>query len=382
MADMLTKKIICILSVHFLGDNRIMKYTHSFYDSGMYHVKNIHFLGDIFKEENNEIQFPITNNPIKKRLYFFSRKYKIRILKYLKAIFEKNDNIIFHIHDPIVLNLSRLLKQTFKNSLVFYDRHEYYEQIYTKKIFREYFFYELLNKKYIDRVIVISDLMKDKVKNIFTHKKISVVHNFPTKDRFDNRQDFFKRKNDVLTILYVGSLNWNTDRDVALMLKLTDIAERSKVKYNFYMAGPSLGDIILLDKLQKKEKETNGRFKYLGVISRDKTIEYTKMAHIGLCFLYPWYLKQVYSSNKIFDYLYFGVIAFARISVADINIKEYYDYIFEKNISEDIIENKFYDLITNRDYIDSKIKKLLEKKYDFFWEYDIYKLLNEINVSV
>jgi hypothetical protein len=350
----------------------------------MYQIKNIHFLGDVFKEENDEIQFPITNDPIKRRFFFFSCKGKDKILEYIKKIIGNNDNIIFHIHDPIVLNLSKILKKTFKNSCIFYDRHEYYEHIYTKKIFLEYFFYELINKKYIDVVIVISNLMKEKVKTFFDHKKIIVMHNFPTKDRFDNRQDFFNKKNEVLTILYIGSLNWNTDRDVPLMLKLVDVAEKSKIKYNFYMAGPLLDDTRLLGTLRKKEKETNGRFKYLGVISRDDVIEYTKKAHIGLCFVYPWYLRrqQAYSPNKIFDYLYFGLIAFARICIADVNIKEYYDYIFEKDICEDIIEKKFYDLITNRDYIDSKIKELLEKKYDFFWEYDIDKLLHEINEPV
>jgi hypothetical protein len=373
------KKTICMLSIHLLHDNRIVKYSNSFLDAG-YNVINIHFGGIEYKEEDREIQFSTSTNKLIKRLYFYSG-YKI--IKYLKSLIDQDDEIIFHIHDPMVLSLSNKLKKTFFNSFIIYDRHEYFEDSpRTLKIFKEGMFYESISNSYIDLVVMVSDSMKNKAGPYFKGKKIVVVNNFPLKNDNVNRNDFINKKNVILTVSYVGSLSWQGrgDRDVPLMLKLADVIESCKIDYHFYIAGVNC-DEELLSLLKEKESATQQRFQFLGQVSREKAIELTLQSHIGLFFLYP-HCRRSYSPNKVYEYIYFGTIPIIRANIADVNMENYTEYYYKQGVDDEVIINDFQKLIENMVAINIKINKLLYKEYNFYWENEFEKLNDALSIVV
>jgi hypothetical protein len=366
---------IYVLSIHRLDDNRINKYVNSFSLHG-YDVIDIHFIGNESNRKGLEIQFPVSTNKFKRRFAFY---FQSRILKYIKSVVPENEGqIIFHIHDPVVLNLSRYLKKLFKYSKIIYDRHEFYEQFKKLTLFPEDFFYEKINKKYIDLLIVVNEYMKKKVEKYFPNIQTLVIDNFPIKENFIDRKDVFLQKNETLTISYVGALYWNSDRDIQLILDLIYVLKNEKSKYKFYIAG-EIHDNKLLKEFKKREEETENKFCFLGKISRIEAIELTKKSHIGLLFLKPEWTVP-YSPNKMYEYIQYGVIPILRLNISDnINIRSYTDYFYSPNENVENIKLDFLKLVQSRRIVDCKIKELLSKEYCFYWENDISKLFVAID---
>jgi glycosyltransferase involved in cell wall biosynthesis len=364
---------ICILSIHKINDNRIKKYTHSFISNGC-DVINIHFTGNEYKEVNDEIQFPVTTNKIKKRLAFV---FKTRILNYLQTILQNDKSIIFHIHDPIVLNLASNLKKIFKFCKIVYDRHEFYERFKTLHFFNESCFYEKLNKKYIDILVVVNKSMEQVVNKKF-NKKTIVVGNFPVKNVSIDRKEYLNNKNNILTISYIGNyLSFKDDRDIPLILNLADIIENTGVDYRFYIAG-YIADDKLFNEIKKRQEKSNNKFSYLGYISREDVIEYTKKSHIGLLF-YNSDWTVPYSPNKLYEYILYGVIPILRLCFSnDFDINNYTNYFYSFEDSREKVKSDFFELINNRQLINLEIKKLLAKDYDFYWENDFKKLFTAV----
>jgi hypothetical protein len=365
------KPKICILSIHPLGDNRINKYINSFLSQG-YEVVDIHFYGNEFKEKNGEIQFPVSIHKIKRRLAFF---FKSRILNYIRNILNSNERIIFHIHDPIVLNLSRDLKKKYKLSNIVYDRHESYEYYKTMNIFKEDYFYEKINKKHINMIIVVNEEMKTSIEKYYCGINIIIVGNMPLrKDTVDERESYIHEKNQMLTISYIGNaLSLFGDRDMRLILELSDIIKKEGIDYRFYIAG-KIFDGRLLEEFMAREDETNRKFRYLGIIPRKEAIKYTKKSHIGFFFLRPAWNTPC-SPNKVYDYILYGVIPILRFNIPrDFNISAYTDYYYSFDDDKEKIRMDFTELIRDRKLIDSKIKILLSKEYNFYWENDMEKI--------
>lgn len=364
------EKILVMLSTHVLGDNRITKYQNFFLEHGICKVLNIHFLNKTYKNTDKEIVFSINGNKLGKRLDILCRRSKI--IHDLEKVIPGDAEPIFMLHDPILLALTTKIKSKWgKGIKVIYDRHEYYETLKTLRIFHEFFWYEKLFIDSIDFLICVNKEHRLKTCSLF--KKINtnnscIVHNYPTSKAYIPVSELLELKNQTPFISYVGSLNWNADRDVKLMIDCIKALEVAKIRYNCVFAGPTFDD-KLTEILLTLQETTNNRFQYLGIVSRNVAVKITVKSHIGFCLLNNSY-NAAYSPNKIFEYIYYGVIPFARYNPSD-DLTMYDGNIYDFSVDRNKIIQDFVDLVSNRDLLNKKINHIIKQGCPFLWENDM-----------
>lgn len=288
---------------------------------------------------------------------------------------------IFHVHDPILLPLVIKLSSLFRTKWIVYDRHEvfesrknFYSYIYLPKIAR---IAEILTSTQIDGVVTVLEEYRNVVQEYFPHSQIAVVPNLPVLEDYDDTaiQSKIEKITPSTTIqfVYFGSLFWNRDRDIGLIL---DIAEHLLSKhYNVrFIVGGKTSDEKLLSEFARLNQAYPNNFIYAGYLPRQKVIEYTQDAHFGFFLMRPdsdYWVKC--SPNKVFEYLRCGVIPVLR---ADVAFKEEFDnrsLWFERDDSREYIINTIESILSDT----KRIQEMMQHAFQLSAQYSFNSVADE-----
>jgi len=306
--------------------------------------------------------------------YCLTRKILADCCKALKALdVDPAQPSILHVHDPLLLPLARqLVNSHLPNSRVVYDRHEVYEQWVHFGAISIPVFYENLAKKRISGTVTVSEHYIDAVHSLFPGSSVVAVPNYASAVVYDSRAIDEKISSTVpgpqIHALYIGSLNNLADRDVDLLLTIADASIQAYDNVIFTIGGTSL-DEGSREKIEEMVAKHNGRFRFLGYVPRERTIELTEKAHIGFLLVRPdarYWVKT--SPNKIFEYLVCGTIPIVR---ADIDHEERLrecSLIFDRTDANEAITRAVLDLLGNAARLKECMGRAKDISGDYTWE--------------
>jgi len=324
---------IIVIDQHPLQDSRIQRHIQYVHTKG-YTVYRININRKLFPQQSSVVpgMIPcyvlgeaITTNP-KINSAFYNMKAFLGMFQQFHQIVEVlglklTEKTIVHVHDPILLPYASKIMHCFEEAKLVYDRHEVYENrsawlphIYLPAIGR---FAEIMTCKKISGVITVADSYCDAVEKLFPQAKVESVPNYPVLSEYNTDKILSKIKHvnhkTTLNFIYVGSLNWNNDRDIGLLLYLFDELQSENYNIKFIIGGKT-DDKLLLNELSHRQQQYPEKCIYMGYISHDKVIQLTEEAHFGFLLIRPetdyWVLT---SPNKVFEYLRCGVIPVLRV---------------------------------------------------------------------
>lgn len=377
------------MDTHLSQDGRISKHIKYLLDSGrnlkVYHI-NINLTESLpsghfsyYGESGYRINAPkYYKTPLMNLLRLIYCKFKIQkdIFLAFKALnINSNEPTVFHLHDPYILSFmtNYMLKQ-FKDYKIIYDRHEVYENFpYIFKILPPFErLYEMLHKQVIDSVVTVSDEYIESVSNLFPKATVISVPNYPysvsyCQEFIENKIKSFD-KTSQLNFVYIGSLNNHFDRDIDLLISIAESMLRFNDKFAFYIGG-STDDSQLLNKFQSLSEQFNGRFNYMGYISREKVIELTQNAHFGLLLVKSdtsYWVKT--SPNKLFEYLMCGVIPIVRANIEKSEEVNSCSLIFNRFSNETEITKRILEFMKSPETIKSYMENSVKLSNSFRWE--------------
>jgi len=280
---------------------------------------------------------------------------------------------VIHVHDPVLLLFAVKLSNYFQKGKIVYDRHEVYES-QTKYLLliplpKTGRIAEILTSKKIDGVVTVLEDYCSLVQQFFPYSIIAVVPNFPVLEDYDDITILSKmeefNQSTTIQFVYVGSLNWNHDRDIGLIL---DIAEHLLSKqYNVrFIVGGATSDERLLSEFSRLNTAHPHNFIYTGYLSRYKVVEYTQDAHFGFLLIKHdtdyWVLT---SPNKIFEYLKCGVIPIIRAKCACKEQIQKKSLWFEREDSRDYIIHTIVSILSDP----MRIQEMMLQAYQLSSEY-------------
>ena len=369
---------LIILDQHAIQDSRINRHMQSVKDLNCKLVRinidrNTRYNEILRYDEKDEVySIGIAQNQNKSldtlhfmiSLFIMNKDICNTILKLIKYSFK--EPTILHVHDPILLPLAVRLSSYFQKHWIVYDRHEVYESrkqyyscIYLPRIGR---IAEIFVASQIDGVITIADEYRNVVRRLFPRSDTTVVPNLPILEDYNSPAILSKigsTPSSPLQFIYIGSLNWKSDRDIELILYIAEHLLSKQYNLKFIIGGATTDKQLLLEFARLSEAYPLN-FIYTGYLSREKVIEYTQSAHFGFFLIKPdtdyW---VTCSPNKVFEYLNCGVIPIIR---ADCTYKEQLQNVslwFNRKDPKDCILNKIESLIT--DYI--KIQEMMQQAY-------------------
>ncbi len=377
---------VIMLDAHREGDARIERHVTYLADQGL-NVYRVHF------NHKSDSAKPgvFTQSGVKGiRINLFMLQGKLRTLYFLgyclrKAIlndclkaldllgFDPGQPSVIHVHDPQLLPLAgMLIKRSLSDAKVVYDRHEVYEE------WIQYFgvsmpvLFEDLAKKFISAVVVVSERQIDTVQRLFPNSHIVAVPNYPLPAYYDdevvNEKINLTDSGAHINAVYVGSLNNQADRDVDLLLKIADAAIRSYENVTFTIGGSSLDpeSRARIDDLSQKH---NGRFRFLGYVPREKTIELTEKAHIGFLLVRPdarYWVKG--SPNKTYEYLMCGTVPIIRADVDHADAFKPFSLVFDRFDTDEAIIKAVLDLLGSPGSLKEYMRAAKDLSPDYTWE--------------
>lgn len=277
---------------------------------------------------------------------------------------QRSEPTIIHVHDPVLLPTAVLLKKRyFENSKIIYDRHEIYEK-FEPNLFLGIPSYlrlnEILTKKWIDGVVTISS---DYDPNVFPGAKFTIVPNYPVLDTIDSERvkekisTFDPDKEFFLS--YIGSLNFQNERDIGLMIRIATQVLTRYPKAQFFLGGHTWGfDEEIQGLIAPLQDEFPKRFWYLGPVANSETRRITEQSHFGFFLLKPktdyWVLN---SPNKVFEYLACGTIPIIRAQIIHEDEISQCALIFDRDSPEEDIISAVLSSLENP----IRCKELMEK---------------------
>ena len=304
-------------------------------------------------------------NRLRLHILFFTPILSLIIMNVLKQNYEfSSTHTVIHVHDYELLITAIYLRVFLpgKNVIV-YDRHEYLEIPKIKHSFFDHIprIYEKITAKHIDGLVDISKEHLEKIKNHFPYSELIVVPNYPDDIVVNNGGINSKLQcidNEKLLIIYFGSLDENLDRDISLTLK---IMENILISYHSSKAfiGGLTSNKVILDKFNELEYKYPQRFCYLGFVPNKTVLEHTYNATFGT-FLLKSDSYSSGSSNKVYEYLRFGVIPILKGNIENINELSVCSLFFSNEDNDEMIVSKISDLIHNKD----KMKKMVNNSYE------------------
>lgn len=279
---------------------------------------------------------------------------------------------ILHVHDPLLLPLAGMLvKDGLSGSRIVYDRHEVYEEWVHSGISIPVF-YEGLARGLISGTVVVSEHHIGTVRNSFPESCVVAVPNYVAPTAYDadtiNRKINSDNSGSDINAIYIGSLNNLADRDVDLLLEIADTAIRSYDNVNFFVGGTSL-DPGSKEKLDDLSRKYNGRFKFLGYVPREKTIELTEKAHVGFLFVRPdarYWVKT--SPNKIFEYLTCGTVPIVRADIDHADALSECSLIFDRSDGHEDIIKAVLELLGSSEELKERMRTARELSVNYTWE--------------
>lgn len=292
-------------------------------------------------------------NSIKKRILFLQYMKNIRKIIFDLGIDPQKD-IIIHVHDPMLIIIGSKLKKILKNSYLVYDRHEKFEQFPRHFFIKESFFYERLFFKYVDGAITVTEDMSSIV-HALSKKNIPtvVIPNYPSSKLFDNNliEDKilnFNSKN-ILSGIYIGSLNSKLDRDLSLMVRVMEGIILSGISIKFIIGGSN----ELPDEIKYLTNKYPHQVLFIGRVPYDRVMKETMRSNIGLLFLKS-SVNHIWgdtSANKLYEYLYCGVIPIVKMGLSNEDKKIIKDcgLVFERNTQDEEIVKRVIKFLKTQD---------------------------------
>ena len=281
-----------------------------------------------------------------------------------------------HVHDPILLPCAEKLSHNFHSVKIVYDRHEVYESK------RKYFsiislpaigrISEILSTNKIDGVVTVLEEYRCSVEKMFPRSEIAVVPNFPVFDDYDDKIILSKIANvskaKVFQFVYIGSLDWNYDRDIALIIYLAEELLSNDYNVRFVIGGSTTDEKLLSEFTRLKSKYLE-KFIYAGYLSRDQAIQYTQESHFGFLLIKPntdyWVLT---SPNKVFEYLRCGVIPVLRAKCSFKNLLKNNSIWFEREDSKEQILETIKLILDDTDRISDQMIRSYQLSSRFSYE--------------
>lgn len=372
-----------VLDSHQFDDNRISKHISSL--DGKYEVfrLNFNFFPGRPTPSNTDDAVVIDLIPTKNS-YLNGSLFTLNILigryvsglgSLLKAKFlAKNDQVIFHVHDPYLLGLAVKLAKRFPDSRIVYDRHEYYESWKNRLGFSAPGLFERFYGRSVSEVVFVSRDHGHFPKSL-SGKKVSVIPNYPWSGQF-NREVVEKKVRGMddggdICVVYFGVLNLNFDRDVRLMFEVMRSIMQTNPNLRFVVAGRVYDEEVrsIIDAMVASFGE---RMSYLGEIPYKEVIERTQRSHLGFFLLRPdshmWSEERPVSPNKIYEYLLSGTIPVIRATLDDREIIEKCSLAFGKDSTFKQVRDGILKLIGDRERMKRMILECYDAGQEFSWE--------------
>ncbi|MDV2481669.1 glycosyltransferase family 4 protein [Methanoculleus sp. Wushi-C6] len=280
---------------------------------------------------------------------------------------------IIHVHDPLLLPLAGMLaKNSLPNSRVVYDRHEVYEEWVHFGRFSIPLFYEDLAKRWISGAVVVSERHLDAVGGLFPGSQVVAVPNYAASAAYDtsaiDEKVHHSGPHPEIHAVYIGSLNNAADRDVDLLLEIADSAIRAYDNVTFSIGGTSM-DEGSRAKIEELARKHDGRFRFLGYVHREKTVELTEKAHIGFLLVRPdarYWVKT--SPNKIYEYLVCGTVPIVRADIDHADRLRACSLIFDRTDENETVIQAVLDLLANPEELKRHMSTARELSTGYTWE--------------
>ena len=319
---------VLILDAHPVEDGRIQKHIRFLNDSG-YTVYHIHFIPYASEPDVGDGKYSLFGEKSWHVNLHWKIRYKgLRLLNYLSlfspALAQKTTDAIralgippasmgiIHVHDPILLPLAKKIRSSYLTQCaIVYDRHEIYDRMKRFGGISGYGLFEKTVRRDVQGVVVVSDYHIKSAAGTFSDTPIVCIPNFPLGSMFDHETiqkkiEVFSRDS-IILCSYIGSLRNDYDRDVSLLLDVSQLLMEKCPRVNITIGGPC-SDQDILDRLSKLSDSFPGRFQYTGPIPYKQASMITQESHIGFYFLKNQEAGHVGSPNKVYEYLFCGVI--------------------------------------------------------------------------
>ena len=377
---------IVILDAHPEEDGRIKRHVKYLLDQGLgvyrinYNYRDESAKPGVFSqlgEKGFRINVLNAQSKIKILYHLIYRLRGKRLAECLKALetlnFDPVPPSIVHVHDPQLLPLAGMLvKKNLFNSKIVYDRHEVYEKLTPHSGIPVNPIYEKITKNSISGVVTVSEHHVGMTHKLFPKQRIVTVSNYPMSTVYDksviNNKILSLDSRSLINAIYVGSLNSLLDRDVDLLIKIADNMLQIYSNVRFIVGGTNL-DTQSRSKFDDLSRKYDGRFQFLGYVSREKTIELTQKAHIGFLLVRPdtrYWVKT--SPNKVFEYLMCGVVPIIRADVDHSDALRRCSLIFSRSDDDKVIIKAVLDLLGNPEGLKEYMGKARDLSINYTWE--------------
>lgn len=380
-----------VLDKHPMGDGRIERHI-KYLLSQNSHVIRIHFNRSElalspgpfsqFGEKGYRIKIApkstsLKNNPLYFNLFCSSQLIVFKVNKAIRSMeIDTTLPTIFHVHDPALLHLAVILKKShFADAKIVYDRHEVYEtpsSIWGIKLPRIARMYEIRARDYIDGVISVSEAHNTSIRALFPKAIIDTVPNYPGVMDYDREKIINKVKNfgnnEIIKLVYIGSLANSFDRDIDLLLAIYEEALRSYPNITCCIGG-QCNDQMLENKFISLKRDFGDRFEYLGRIPRTYTVDLTETSHVGFFLIKPETTYWVrWSPNKVYEYLICGVVPVIRADIDYFQMFAHCSLMFSRETPKDEIIQEVISLLGDPTRLKTMIENALILSNNFIFE--------------
>ncbi|MEJ5287393.1 MAG: glycosyltransferase [Bacteroidota bacterium] len=253
------------------------------------------------------------------------------------------------------------------NAKLIYDSREIYSALASlnEKPFKQFVlkYFERINVKNVDAIIVTGDLDKEYLSKLFPKKRIEVVYNYPKKidtlKPVDLRKKFGLSEKNILAI-YQGVLL--KGRGIELCVSSLKYAE----ELHLIIAGSGSMEKEYQD--LAKNLALDERVHFLGQIPYEKLLQYTSGCDVGLCLIEPIsFSYKLALPNKLFEYVQAGIPVLATNLPAISRVFKSFRIgeLVEPNVTPKDLSEAIVSVASNKEQYRMELEKCSEL---FVWE--------------
>lgn len=287
---------VAVLSIHPLYDTRVANHLATLVDAG-YNVTYINWSPPGALPAQPQLQRVTLVHREENPAFGWDVSRYRQMLRWMFDEARRCNADIHHLHDQFLLPLAPKLP-----GKVVYDIHENYARFGGKVALFERIA-RLLWLHGVDGFVTTCPANLPP-----TDRPTVIVPNCQRRSPFEPITPPQQRDDGPVHVVYVGSLD-STDRDVEALLDAAATCLDTSPEVVFAYAGPVGGDdaAVTRSRLDRLAHEYPKRFHYHGTLGRDRVIDLTRAADVGLIFL-----KRASpnldggSWNKIYEYLTVG----------------------------------------------------------------------------
>ena len=293
----------------------------------------------------------------------------LRIYLIVKSELSGNaEGIVIHVHDYELLISAVFLRYLLPDRVVMvYDRHEYLEILKGEHKILDLIprLFERVTRRWVDGLVDISESHLKLIKELFPYSKTVVVPNYPDTSEVSPIGIEKKLQNiedGMISVVYFGSLDTTLDRDIPLTLDAIEVILQTCPLSKAYVGGMT-SDPDLLSRFEQCEKRYPHRFKYLGFVSNNEVLRYTAEATIGLFLLKPGNFVSG-SSNKLYEYLNFGVIPVVKGNIENMDDISSCSFVLSTGSQGDVLSG-VHELVKDL----GRMEAMMERTFELGREY-------------